>query len=251
MSLQDRYQSEKAKWDDLAKRQLARLRILGLDEDFHKYAASEVELTGASEFLGDLHGKRILEIGCGGGLIAALLAKSGAQVTAFDLSPASVQVAKKRSTINNTGVDFLVSAGEYLPFADESFEIEFGKSILHHLDIETGKHDLYRILRKGGKAVFTEPMGMNPILTFARKYVPYPHKHIGGVDRPLTYRDLDTWTQNIQYRKYREVQLMSMIERGFGWDKQFPFLRKLDEYLLNYFPILRRFCRYVVIFSVK
>ncbi len=218
MSLQDRYQSEKAKWDDLAKRQLARLRILGLDEDFHKYAASEVELTGVSEFLGDLHGKRILEIGCGGGLIAALLAKSGAQVTAFDLSPASVKVAKKRSTINNTGVDFLVSAGEYLPFADESFEIVFGKSILHHLDLETGKHDLYRILRKGGKAVFT---------------------------------DLDTWTQNIQYRKYREVQLMSMIERGFGWDKQFPFLRKLDEYLLKYFPILRRFCRYVVIFSIK
>jgi hypothetical protein len=94
-------------------------------------------------------------------------------------------------------------------------------------------------------------MGMNPILTFVRKYVPYLHKNEVGVDRPLTYQDMNSWTEDAQYKEYREIQLLSMIERGFGWDSKFTFLRKIDEYLLMYVPFLRRFCRYVVICSIK
>jgi ubiquinone/menaquinone biosynthesis C-methylase UbiE len=251
MSLDERYKSEKAKWDDIAQERAQSLGTFESGEDFHRYARKKDELIGISEFLGDLTGKRVLEIGCGVGLIAVLLAKSGAKVTAFDLSPQSVQVAKKRSEINHTEMGFIVSAGEYLPFADESFDVIFGKSILHHLDIEIGKHDLYRVLQKGGKAVFVEPMGMNPILTFVRKYIPYPHKAPVGVDRPLTYKDMESWTNGIQYRKFQEIQLLSMIERGFGYNTEIMFLRKLDQFLLKYIPFLRRFCRYVIIFSIK
>jgi ubiquinone/menaquinone biosynthesis C-methylase UbiE len=204
-----------------------------------------------SKFLGDLNGKRLLEIGSGTGLISVLLAKSGAHVTSFDLSPMSVRTTKQRAEINDVNIDPLVSAGEHLPFADESFEIIFGKSILHHLDPQVGKLDISRVLRKGGKAVFVEPMGMNPVLTFARKYVPYRHKNPVGVDRPLTYQDMDTWTEDFHDRNYRETQLLSMIERGFGWERKFNVLRKLDDILLQHVHFLRRFCRYVVISATK
>lgn len=250
-SMQDRYKTEKTKWDDIAKRHFEDVEILGPGEDFHKYATSKIELTGVSEFLGDLHKKRVLEIGCGVGFVATLLAKSGAHVTVFDLSPVSVRVAKRRAEINNVKIDPLVSAGENLPFSDESFEIIFGKSILHHLDPGIARQDVYRILCKGGKAVFVEPMGMNPVLTFVRKHVPYRYKNAVGVDRALTYDDMDAWTRNFQYRQYREVQLLSMVERGFGWGRKFPALRKMDEYLLKHFTFLRRFCRYAVICAMK
>ena len=52
---------------------------------------------GIAEFLGDLRGKRVIEYGCGLGKLTVLLARSGAQVTAFDLSEGSVEVARKRA----------------------------------------------------------------------------------------------------------------------------------------------------------
>jgi len=251
MSLHDRYKTEKAKWDSIAQKKGKTLKPYGIHEDFHSFARNDSEFPGVSEFLGDLNGKRVLEIGCGSGKTAVLLSKSGANVTAFDLSPLSVNVTKQRAMINGVEMDLIVSAGEYLPFADDGFDIIFGKAILHHLVIEMGQPDLYRVLRKGGKAVFIEPMGMNPFLTFIRRHVPYAHKHLVGVDRPLTYKDMDTWTKDFEYRRFLEIQLFSMLERGFGWDREFPLLRKTDIYLLEKFPLLKRYCRYVVLFATK
>ena len=251
MSLEERYKSEKSKWDKIARKRLEDLEILPPGEDFHHYAASNSELPGISEFFGNLDGKRLLELGCGGGKMAVLLAKSGADVTAFDLSPVSVQTARQLAVLNQANIDFAVASGENLPFANESFDIIFGKSILHHLIIALGKHNIYRVLKKGGKAVFVEPLGMNPVLTFVRKYVPYRYKHPVGVDQPLTYKNIQIWTKEFRSVKFREVELLSMVERAFGWDAKFILLRKLDTFLLKYIPILRRFCRYVVIYVNK
>jgi SAM-dependent methyltransferase len=251
MSLDERYRAEKEKWDDIAEKQFGDIEVFPAGMDFHKFARQDEEFPGVSEFLGDLDGKRILELGCGAGKMAVLLGKSGAHVTAFDLSPESVRLTKRNSVSNNVELDCLVSAGEFLPFSSESFDVIVGKSILHHLEIEIGKRDLYRVLRKGGKAVFVEPLGMNPILTFVRKRVPYPHKAMVGVDRPLTYSDINAWTADASEWKVQEIQLLSMLERGFGWDTHFDLLRKMDRFLLRYFPFLRRFCRYAVILSVK
>ncbi len=251
MSLDERYRSEKAKWNDIAEKKSHNIEILPPGMDFHTFARQDEEFPGVSKFLGNLNGKRILEVGCGTGKMAVLLAKSGARVTALDLSPESVRLTKKMAEANKVDIEYVISAGENLPFESECFDIVIGKAILHHLAIEFGKVDLYRVLYKEGKAVFIEPMGMNPILTFIREYIPYPHKAVGGVDRPLTYQDMDTWTKEARRRHYKEIQLLSMVERGFGWNKEFKLLRKMDDYLLKHIPFLRRFCRYVVIFSTK
>ena len=251
MSLEERYKSEKSKWDEIARKRSGDLEILEPGENFHRYARKNSELPGVSEFFGNLEGKHLLELGCGSGKMAVLLAKSGAEVTAFDLSPVSVQTARQLAAINSMNIDFAVASGEQLPFANDSFDIIFGKSILHHLIINLGKHNIYRVLKKGGMAVFVEPLGMNPVLTFARKYVPYRHKHRAGVDQPLSYKDIQAWTQEFRSVKFREVELLSMVERAFGWDTKFVLLRKLDKFLLKYIPFLRRFCRYVVIYINK
>lgn len=251
MVLRERYDSEKQKWDSITEVQALDLEIFAPEYEFHQFARSNSEFPGVSEFLGDIKGKKVLEIGCGAGYVATLLSKSKAVVTAFDLSPRSAQTARKRAQLNQTEIDVLVSAGENLPFANECFDILVGKAILHHLVYGVARYDLHRVLRKGGKAVFIEPMGMNPILTFVRKYIPYLHKNVVGVDEPLTYKVMDSWTEGFQFREYREIQLLSMIERAFGWETHFPTLRKMDDYLLKHFPFLRRFCRYVIISAIK
>src|SRR6188474_2771393 len=133
MSLEERYKSEKSKWDEIARKRLEDLEILPPGEDFHRYAAENSELPGISEFFGNLDGKHLLELGCGVGKMAVLLAKSGADVTAFDLSPLSVRTSRQLAALDNIDIDFAVASGENLPFASDSFDVIFGKSILHHL----------------------------------------------------------------------------------------------------------------------
>src|SRR5579862_381185 len=50
--------------------------------------------------LGDLRGKHILDVGCGEGEDAVLLAKLGATVTGFDVSPGAIEVAKRRAELD-------------------------------------------------------------------------------------------------------------------------------------------------------
>jgi len=172
---------ERAKWDEQAQREINSLGVLH-DPDFQSYAAHATTMRGIAAFLGDLRGKRVLEMGCGLGHIAVLLARSGAKVTAFDISPISVLAASRRACINGVeeGLDLVVAAGEELPFADESFDVVFGKGVLHHLDVSVAAGELYRVLKPGGKAAFAEPMGMNPLLKFVRNYIPFRRRTRAG-----------------------------------------------------------------------
>ena len=61
-----------------------------------------------------LHGQRVLDVGCGGGLLSEALAKEGAQVTAIDLAPELVKVARLHGLESGVKVDYQVKAVEVL-----------------------------------------------------------------------------------------------------------------------------------------
>lgn len=253
MALEKIYQVERAKWDALAAESLNSLKVLRQDENFYTYAERASTMVGVNDFFGDLRGKHVLEYGCGLGEVAMLLAKSGALVTTFDLSPKSIQTSRQRAKLNNAdcNIRFAVAAGENIPYANNSFDFVFGRAILHHLDADLGWSEISRVLKPGGKAVFVEPMGMNPVLNFVRDHVHYPHKHPRGADVPLSYNDIHKWGKGFHEFWYREIQLFSMLERGFGFGKKFILFRQIDGFLLKQVPFLRRFCRYVVMYCIK
>ena len=251
MNLTETYSVERAKWDAIAEREAAQATELPPDGSFANYAAARSRLAGVAEFIGDIRGKRVLEYGCGLGKCTALLAKSGAHVSAFDLSPASIAVARRRAEANALDAEFFVAGAEQLPFADESFDVALGIAILHHLDIDRSRRELQRVLRPGGRAAFVEPLGMNPILNFARDHLPYRDKTPRGADHPLTYDDIREWGRGFSEFAYRETQLLAMVERVFGHRSRFAGLKRLDDALLERAPFLRRYCRYVVLYVVK
>lgn len=247
------HESERHKWDELAIQKLDELRPTPLGANFHTYARNTAVMPGVAEFLGDLEGKHVLEYGCGMGEVSVLLARAGAQVSTFDISAASVGVARRRAEMDGVAerIEFRVATAEDLPYGDESFEIVIGKAILHHIDPAEGAAHLSRVVKPGGRAAFVEPMGMNPLLVLARDRLPYPGKNPPGDDKPVNYDEIAAWTAGFSAVDLQEIQLLAMVERGLGFGTRLPALRRLDARLLKRFPPLRRYCRYVVMLMTK
>lgn len=248
-----RYAVERAKWDAHAAATDDLVEAAPPGQDFGTYVRTQKLLPGVGEFLGDLEGKQVIEYGCGLGQLTVLLARSGAQVTAFDISAHSVETTRKRARLSGVEdrITLAVAAGEQLPFDDESFDLAFGKAVLHHLDPVSGSQELARILRPGGRAAFSEPLGTNPLVGFARDHVPYPGKHERGADIPLRFSDVEAWMTPFSKADIHGVQLLSMVERGLGFHRRVGFLEEYDRLLLKRWPGLWPLCRYAVLLLTR
>src|SRR5437764_6595960 len=114
------------------------------------YLDHETWIRPAFAELGDVRGKRVLDYGCGHGMASVVLARAGARVTAFDLSPGYVAEARERAKANGVTVRCTVADGEELPFDDASFDAVWGCAVLHHLDLTRAARELCRVLAPGG-----------------------------------------------------------------------------------------------------
>ena len=61
---------------------------------------------------------------------------------------------------------------EALDFEDESFDLAFGSGILHHLQLSKALPEIERVLRPGGRVIFSEPTGHNPVINLYRRFTP-------------------------------------------------------------------------------
>jgi 2-polyprenyl-6-hydroxyphenyl methylase / 3-demethylubiquinone-9 3-methyltransferase len=105
--------------------------------------------------LGDLHGRLVLDAGCGGGLVARELATAGATVVGLDRSLGSLGVAR-RAAARTPGL-FRPTQGrlERLPFADGAFDAVVAADVLEHVpDLPAAVAELARVLAPGGRLVF-------------------------------------------------------------------------------------------------
>ena len=211
------------------------------------YLDHETWVRPAFARLGDVTGTRVLDYGCGHGMAAVVLARAGATVTAFDLSPGYVNEARERLRANGVQGECVVADGEELPFPDGSFDAVWGSAILHHLDLERAGRELHRVMKPGGVAVFCEPWGGNPVLDFARRFVPYPGKHRTPDERPLTRRDLVPLRTIFPHVEVEGFQLLGMVRRVWRNPRACRLLDAADARLLRTVPPLRNWCRYVVI----
>lgn len=217
---------------------------LRFDDD--AYLDHESWIRPAFGMLGDLRGKAVLDFGCGHGMAAVVLARQGADVTAFDLSPGYVEEARMRAATNGVTVRFTVADGEALPFADGSFDAVWGNAVLHHLDMDQAGQELRRVLRPGGVAVFCEPWDGNPLLRFARQRLPYPGKHRTADEVPLRPQDVERLRCYFPDIRTKPFQFFEMLRRVMGPRGTRP-LRDIDHHLLKWVPAMGNWCRYLVL----
>lgn len=120
--------------------------------------------------LGDLRGKRVLDLGCGLGEGAVFFAMNGAEVTACDISPEMCKTTEAVARINGVKVDTLVASATNLSnIPENSFDVVYGANMLHHVEIQTCLAEVHRVLKKEGVAVFWDPVQYNPVINVYRR----------------------------------------------------------------------------------
>jgi len=96
-------------------------------------------------------GLEILDVGCGGGLLAEEFAALGARVTGVDPSVESLETARAHGRESGFEIDYHQGIGEQLPLPDASFDAVYCCDVLEHVD-DVGRtvHEIARVLRPGG-----------------------------------------------------------------------------------------------------
>lgn len=215
------------------------------------YVRHESWIAPALAALADVDGRRLLDLGCGHGMASVTLARSGARVTACDLSLGYVRETARRADANGVSLHPVVCDGERLPFADGVFDRIWGNAILHHFDLRVAGPELRRVLVPGGIAVFCEPWSGNRWLDLARRRLSYPGKQRTPDERPLGPRDLATLRAVFPDLRVEGHQLLSMVARVIRRPRLISGLAWCDRVLLERLPRWQRYCRYVVIIVRK
>ena len=120
------------------------------DYRYKVYAPWMKEAVGFDRF----RDKRLLEIGFGTGTDLLQFARAGALVTGVDLTPRSIEIARRRFAVYDQQGEFLIGDGENLSFPDASFDVVYSFGVLHHTpDTARAISEVHRVLRPGGKAI--------------------------------------------------------------------------------------------------
>ncbi len=98
-----------------------------------------------------LPGKKVLDLGCGGGFLAEEFAKDGFAVIGIDPATHSIEAARQHAADNSLTIDYRIGAGEALPFPDNSFDIIACCDVLEHVDEPRAViREAARTLKTGG-----------------------------------------------------------------------------------------------------
>jgi len=97
---------------------------------------------------------RVLEIGCGTGMLARELAtKRGAKVTAIDLSPRMIDVARVR-TPGSLGIEYRVA--DFMSLSPRGFDVVIAINTLHHLPLGNAVARMADAIVPGGKLIVAD-----------------------------------------------------------------------------------------------
>lgn len=229
------YAQERAFFDRVAS--AATVEPMGRDV-LERYAAPRHPHLFGKELMfhlaGDLSGQRVLEVGCGEGVASVQLAYCGATVDAVDISPVSIDVARRRAAANDLCVNFRVADVTRDEVAEPgTYDVVWCDLILHHLtdSLAAVMDGVRRWLKPGGVFIAREPVAYAGWLKAVRRLVPVS---VDATDdeQPLRPEDFDVIRARFPDLRRRYFRLLARADRlGAG----LPLLRglaRLDNTLL-------------------
>jgi ubiquinone/menaquinone biosynthesis C-methylase UbiE len=203
--------------------------------------ATETEL----RLLGNLEGKRVLELGCGGGPVSVAMAKQGAKVIAIDGS--AEQIAHARRLAEREEVKVELRQGDYADLAAvraDTIDIAISVYSLGAVaDLDRVFRQVHRVLRPEGPLVISlphpafravDPAGDPPTVRrsyFDRTPISWVAESESGADQPMTISDLFTSLSRANFRvdTILEPEPARASTRGRHWT---PAMRWIPSTLI-------------------
>lgn len=211
----------RATWNRLSADYQRRHQIPTDDVHYGPWAPRESEL----RLLGDVRGRHILEVGCGGGQCAIALARAGADVAATDLSDEQLSFARQLAAEAQVTVDFVRAGVEDLgSFSAASRDILFSVYTFQYVgEMARGLAECARVLRRGGRLVFSldhpfrdcfydaddEEMAVFPVRSyFDRTPVPWQWDGEPAVTLTSYHRTVADWVTMLGGAGFRLQQIL-------------------------------------------
>ena len=118
---------------------------------------------GFIDGIASLQGKRVLDVGCGGGILSESMSQQGAQVVGIDLGEKALKVAQLHSLESGVQVDYRLVAVERLAAeSPESFDVVTCMEMLEHVPDPAAIVAACSRLVKPGGTVFFSTINRNP-----------------------------------------------------------------------------------------
>lgn len=226
--------------------------------DYYSAGFTNIIFERMMEKLGDIENKIVLDFGCGEGWLSKILLRKGAKVLAFDISEEAVKKLQTKSDNFNSKYSITVNqmTAENLSYDDNSFDYIVGTAILHHTDLNASSKEIHRVLKKGGKAYFMEPLGHNFLLNWYRKKTPDLRS---PDENPLLFDDFKNFERLFSKFDHEEFYFLALL--ALCWHflfrshrlmlKSRDILVKLDSLILRLFPFLKKYCWYSILIMEK
>ena len=141
---------------------------------------------------------RVLDVGCGTGVVAITAARSGANVRAVDLTPELLERARENSRIAEVEIEWGEADVEELPFKDGEFDVvlsQFAHMFAPRPDVAI--REMMRVLRPGGTIAFSTwppELLVGRTMTLSARYMPPPPP---GVTPPVLWGDMNFIRQQL------------------------------------------------------
>src|SRR5262249_54247437 len=164
---------------------------------------------------------RVVEVGCGPGLVACTVAELARHVTGIDLTPAMIEQARARQRSRGlTNLTWLVGDAVPLPFPDAAFSVVVTRYSLHHfLDPKAMLAEMVRVCRPGGRVGVIDVFTSSPKQAQAYNRVEKLRdpSHVRALSREeLTGLCHDAGLQDVRTGFYKlEVPLEELLARSF------------------------------------
>lgn len=222
---------------------------------FERYA-SPLDLSDwrqmSAVLLGDIAGKDFLDFGCGMGEESIYFAKLGARVTSIDISEVGIASLKRRAAYHQLDIAAFQMRADPTSFEAESFDRLHGLGILHHVGIDQGLDEVYRLLRPGGIGVFLEPMGDSRTVEAAKTWIMTHARFLGQFDHVTDHEHNLTWDEvNTAVERFSEATVypyhLAYRLKRFLPTSTYKWIRRIDAGVLSLFSSLRRYAGGVVI----
>ena len=175
-----------------------------------------LEFPTTLKLLGNVRGKRILDLGCGPGIHSKKLLDRGAKVKGIDISKELIELARKEAP----EAEFKVGDISKLPYRNAEFDIAFASLVMGHLK-EWGKvlSEVRRVLKKGGIFVFSN---YNPVTEkfsktrwFFRQFRELKGYFEEEIKKTIWKKDKDISAEIVHYHKTYGTIVKLIVKNGF------------------------------------